>query len=80
MRFEFDADRLASARTLGLAIHGLVCAADRLLADTAGLLRRWGARAHQRRQLFEMDDQQLRDIGVSRVEAVRESRKLFWRR
>jgi uncharacterized protein YjiS (DUF1127 family) len=39
----------------------------------------WPDRHHQRRALREMDDDQLRDLGVSRSEAMKESRKPFWR-
>ena len=36
-------------------------------------------RYHQRLHLATLDDQALKDIGVSRVAAVRESRKPFWK-
>ncbi len=36
-------------------------------------------RAAQRRELMFMDDDQLRDIGISRSEAMREAGKPFWR-
>ncbi|MBF0286729.1 MAG: DUF1127 domain-containing protein [SAR324 cluster bacterium] len=35
-------------------------------------------RAQQRRQLIELDDQQLKDIGVTRVDALQEYQKHFW--
>lgn len=80
MRLEFGTDRLVSVRMLGHVLHDLASEADRLFASTAALLRSWQARSHQRRQLCEMEDERLRDIGLSRVDAVRESSKLFWRR
>jgi uncharacterized protein YjiS (DUF1127 family) len=43
------------------------------------LIGRWIERTRQRQALAELDDRMLRDIGVTRVEAVRESRKPFWR-
>jgi len=34
----------------------------------------------QRRELLELDDRQLADIGVSREQSLREASKLFWTR
>lgn len=39
----------------------------------------WHERAQQRRQLAELDDRFLKDIGVSRGDAANEARKPFWR-
>jgi uncharacterized protein YjiS (DUF1127 family) len=39
----------------------------------------WVDRARQRRALATLDDQMLRDIGVTRVEVARECDKPFWR-
>jgi uncharacterized protein YjiS (DUF1127 family) len=39
----------------------------------------WIERARQRRALAGLDDQMLRDIGITRVEAAREAKKPFWR-
>lgn len=49
------------------------------LAAAFLLMKGWIERARQRRALAELDDQMLRDIGVTRVEAVRECDKPFWR-
>ena len=38
----------------------------------------WHERAVQRRQLGELDDRMLRDIGIGRADAERESGKRFW--
>ncbi|TQV82340.1 DUF1127 domain-containing protein [Denitrobaculum tricleocarpae] len=46
----------------------------------SGLLETLIQRAVQRRQLRELDDSQLEDIGVSRAEAHREAVKPFWRK
>ena len=48
------------------------------LAAAFVLIRRWIERTRQRRALVELDDQMLRDIGITRVEAVREAEKPFW--
>jgi uncharacterized protein YjiS (DUF1127 family) len=39
----------------------------------------WFARAGQRRQLAEFDDQRLQDIGITRADAEAEVAKPFWR-
>jgi uncharacterized protein YjiS (DUF1127 family) len=36
-------------------------------------------RSRQRRQLLEMDDHQLKDIGITRAEAELEGRKPIWK-
>lgn len=38
----------------------------------------WPDRCKQRRDLGDLDDALLRDIGISRREALRESAKHFW--
>ncbi|MEM9473044.1 MAG: DUF1127 domain-containing protein [Pseudomonadota bacterium] len=38
----------------------------------------WHERARQRRQLGELDDRLLSDIGLRRIDASRESSKHFW--
>ena len=37
------------------------------------------SRRQQRRDLRELDDRQLHDVGITRAQAVRESRKPFWK-
>jgi uncharacterized protein YjiS (DUF1127 family) len=46
-------------------------------AAEGGLI--WLERARQRRQLAELSDHMLRDIGLTRADAWAESEKLFWR-
>lgn len=38
----------------------------------------WGERSAQRRRLAQLDDRMLKDIGIGRSEAYRESSKWFW--
>jgi uncharacterized protein YjiS (DUF1127 family) len=38
----------------------------------------WAERARQRRQLAELNDYLLRDIGLTRTEVASEIRKSFW--
>ena len=39
----------------------------------------WHERARERRQLMELSDHMLRDIGISRAQAYGEAYKPFWR-
>ncbi len=48
-------------------------------ASALATLRTWNERAAQRRQLREMDDRILKDIGLSRLDVYRETIKPFWR-
>ena len=43
------------------------------------LLEIWQERVANRRHLAELDDRLLRDIGLSRYDAMREAAKPFWR-
>jgi uncharacterized protein YjiS (DUF1127 family) len=43
------------------------------------LLGTWIERTRQRNALAGLNDHQLRDIGITRVEAARECEKPFWR-
>jgi uncharacterized protein YjiS (DUF1127 family) len=53
---------------------------DRILVNSYRTVSGWRERAEQRRRLMQLPDDRLRDIGVSRLEAVREAQKPFWRR
>ena len=55
-------------------------AASSPTAVVSATLRSWIARPRQRRDLAELEDHLLRDIGVSRHEALREAAKPFWKR
>ncbi len=46
---------------------------------TADTVHLWYERARQRRQLAELTDHQLRDIGVTYAKAQAEAAKPFWR-
>jgi uncharacterized protein YjiS (DUF1127 family) len=51
---------------------------DTTLRRLIRLLRRWRQRAHSRRELRELDDHVLQDIGLSRDTLLREPTRLFW--
>jgi uncharacterized protein YjiS (DUF1127 family) len=43
------------------------------------LIALWHRRAQERQELTAMDERELRDIGISRLDARREADKPFWR-
>ena len=57
-------------------LTAIVARLPRRLLDTLLL---WQEREGQRRQLMQMDDRLLKDIGVSRARARAEFDKPFWR-
>jgi len=48
-----------------------------LLSTVVETVLEWQKRGHERRQLLELDDRMLKDIGISRAEATEEGRKPF---
>lgn len=40
----------------------------------------WQERIRDRRRLLELSDHMLKDIGITRIDALREAGKPFWRR
>lgn len=49
------------------------------LARLVTTLMRWRERARERRQLLAMTTRELRDLGLSNVDAWREANKPLWR-
>lgn len=49
-----------------------------LLRDPLSALRLWSTIASERRDLAELDDRLLRDIGVARDDALQEAQRPFW--
>ena len=47
-------------------------------ARAAGMLRLWSRNAKTRRRLADLDDRALRDVGLIRSTALRESERAFW--
>lgn len=48
-------------------------------ARLGGKVKRWWQRQMGRRELARLDEQGLRDLGITRDDAQREARKPFWR-
>ena len=51
-----------------------------LFARAADLVLLWQERARGRKELEQLDDRMLRDIGINRIDALREADKPFWKR
>lgn len=49
-----------------------------LIGRAIEAVRVWRARRRGRRELAFLDDRALRDIAMTRVDAIRECRKRFW--
>jgi len=65
-------------RGLHSGMSGLRSATS-LLDSVLQALLAWQDRDRQRRQLAELDDRLLKDIGLSVGDVARETRKPFWR-
>ncbi len=70
---------LPAARLPGRGHGGARSSARRLVLGIVNLLVVWQRRLEDRACLQAMNEVRLRDIGLTRVEARRESDKPFWR-
>ena len=77
---------MASPSTIPAPHAGLAPAAGTLTLRPAGLLQRlfsaladWNDRYRQRVHLAQLDERMLRDMGLTRADAVGEYDKPFWR-
>ena len=64
------------------ALHWIDHAASRHTPDHVGLrglISEWLHRIESRRDLAGLSDRELRDIGITRVDALGEADKPFWR-
>ena len=52
---------------------------DRDDRGLVALLKTWRRRAYERQVLVTMNDAMLRDIGITRCDAMNEASKPFWR-
>jgi uncharacterized protein YjiS (DUF1127 family) len=65
-----------AVRTRGMASS--LAATRRVLIGVVETLLRWQELSMQRRRLLELDAHMLKDIGLSRADAVREAKRPFW--
>jgi uncharacterized protein YjiS (DUF1127 family) len=56
-----------------------VAAGQAVLSSLAGTIATWLDRRQGRRDLSELDDRLLADVGISREDALWEAGKPFWR-
>jgi uncharacterized protein YjiS (DUF1127 family) len=74
--------RLSAQRARGRT-EKLECGKARGLTGIVGrmiaALLLWQERANGRHQLAQLSDRMLKDIGMNRIDAVREANKPFWR-
>ena len=61
------------------AVHAGWRRLARAIVAAAQTLYTWQVRSRTRRQLMELDHRLLRDMGLSRYDALFEGRKPFWR-
>jgi uncharacterized protein YjiS (DUF1127 family) len=59
-------------------INGIAAAAHRFWIYSRLNIAEWRRRACSRRELLTFDDRQLLDVGLTRVDVVREVNKQFW--
>jgi uncharacterized protein YjiS (DUF1127 family) len=57
----------------------IVAAGQAVLSSLAGMIAIWLNRQQGRRDLSELDDRLLADVGISREDALCEAGKPFWR-
>ena len=62
------------------ALYGLVQRIEAAATKVQKTMAIWVSRATDRRQLAEMSDRMLTDIGLTRVEVEIETSKYFWQR
>ena len=70
--------RSEPGRDVGVSIACLLAHAANGVLRMIGVLRDWNERARQRHQLATLGDHLLRDIGIDRDAARRESSRHFW--
>jgi uncharacterized protein YjiS (DUF1127 family) len=68
----------SASHTFTALAYGMVRAATVASIRVPDILFGWHERASQRRALSMLTDHQLKDIGISRADAVREAAKPFW--
>jgi uncharacterized protein YjiS (DUF1127 family) len=69
----------AALRPSALSPIGSRPAVPHALVRAVATVSAWHERARQRRALVALSDPMLRDIGISRAQAQRESTRPFWR-
>ena len=74
-----DMNTNGTIKRLRLAPRPSLLSPIQLLGAGLRLVLEWERRARERKTLAEMTDHMLKDLGITRSDAVRESEKPFWR-
>ncbi len=61
-------------------LYGLVRRIEEASAKVSATFKIWAARSNDRRQLAQMNDRLLEDIGLTRSEVAPEINKYFWQK
>ena len=74
-QFHLIEDMDISALTLAAVDH-----VEGIAAQMTNVVRTWARRSNDRRQLALMNEHMLNDIGLTRIDLVREVDKYFWQK
>ncbi len=72
-------ERIPGAAVQEAPVVGVSASLSSAFRALVRTLESWQDRVEQRRHLLELDERLLRDIGLSRYDALREAAKPFWR-
>ncbi|MCP4492717.1 MAG: DUF1127 domain-containing protein [Gammaproteobacteria bacterium] len=61
-------------------LYGLIRRIEEASATVSTTLKTWAARSNDRRQLAQMNDRLLADIGLTRIDIAPEISKYFWQK
>lgn len=64
--------------SVNLSVNTVAAAPARLLRGAVETLLAWQHRATERQQLAALSDYDLKDVGLTRTDAIMEARKPFW--
>ncbi len=72
-------ERITGTADQGTPVDTLSSAFVKTFNDLRGIYATWHRRIKTREHLVDLDDRLLRDIGISRYDAIKEAAKPFWR-
>lgn len=72
-------ERITGTADQGTPVDTLYSAFSKTFNDLRGIYATWRRRIETRQHLADLDDRLLRDIGISRYDAIKEAAKPFWR-
>ena len=72
-------ERITGTADQGTPVDTLSSALVNGFKDLVGVYTTWRERIETRHHLLDLDNRLLRDIGISRYDAIKEAAKPFWR-